>query len=52
MINIIGYYLFSHMPVISINVYKGQGIWRLGSKYWLNNETFHQDISNNALILH
>ena len=33
---------FSYMLVISINVYKGQGIWRLSSKYWLNNEILHQ----------
>ena len=33
---------FSYMLVISISVYKGQGIWRLSSKYWLNNETLHQ----------
>ena len=32
---------FSYMLVISISVYKGQGIWRLSSKYWLNNETLH-----------
>ena len=29
---------FSYMLVISISVYKGQGIWRPSSKYWLNNE--------------
>ena len=34
------------MPVISVNVYKGQGIWRLSSKYWLNNETLNQFYSN------
>ena len=39
------------MPVISINVYKGQGIWRLSSKYWLNNETLYWYISNNPLII-
>ena len=32
---------FSYMLVISISVYKGQGIWKLSSKYWLNHETFH-----------
>ena len=32
---------FSYMLVIFINVCKGQGIWRLSSKYWLNNETLH-----------
>ena len=32
---------FSHILVISISVYEGQGIWRLSSKYWLNNETLH-----------
>ena len=43
---------FSYILVIFINVYKGQGIWRLSSKYWLNNETLHRYISNNPLILH
>ena len=33
---------FSYMLVISISVYKGQRIWRLSSKYWLNNDTSHQ----------
>ena len=32
---------FSYMLVISIGLYKGQGIWSLSSKYWLNNETLH-----------
>ena len=32
---------FSYMLVISIGVYKGQGIWKLSSKYWLNNKTLH-----------
>ena len=50
-INIKGYYLFSHLPVISVNVYKEQGIWRLSSKYWLNNETLYWYISNNPLII-
>ena len=42
MINIKVNTYFSYMLVISISAYKGQGIWRLSSKYWLNNETLHQ----------
>ena len=41
MINIKVNTYFSYMLVISISVYKGQGIWSLSSKYWLNNETLH-----------